>query len=118
MAKHTITFEPKGVSVEVDPADYPFGKHGEPGSLLDIALARGIEIEHACGGVGVCSTCHVVVESGMAALSEPDEAELDAIDRVPGNTLNSRLACRAVVRGDVIVTVPEWNRNVASETEG
>ena len=31
----------------------------EPGqSLLEIALANGIALDHACGSVCACSTCH------------------------------------------------------------
>lgn len=113
-----ITYQPAGVTVEVDPAEYggyPYGQGGERGSLLDIALGHGVPIEHACGGNGVCGTCHVIVTAGMDNLSPPDDDEMDVIDRAPCGTLNSRLACRAVVRGDVTITIPDWNRNVASE---
>jgi len=115
MATYRITFNPGGVIVQADPAMYPYGRHGEAGSLLDIALTHGVEIEHACGGVGVCGTCHVLVDQGMENLSPPDDDELDLVDQAPGNTLNSRLACRAVVRGDVTVSIPGWNRNAVSE---
>lgn len=115
--RHTVTFEPGSVQVEVDEDRYPYGGKGDPGSLLDIALAHGIDIEHACGGVGTCATCHVIVTRGMENLSEADDAELDRVELAPGNTINSRLACRAVVHGDVTVVVPEWNRNLARERE-
>jgi 2Fe-2S ferredoxin len=105
MPTHKVTFEPAGVTVQADPARYPYGSHGEPGSVLDIALSHGVEIEHACGGAGVCGTCHVLVVAGMEDLSEPDDDELDTIERQPDNTPDSRLACRAVVRGDVTVRV-------------
>ena len=117
MPKHKVTFLPAEVTVEVDPAECPFGRTGEPGSLLDVALNHGVAIEHACGGVGVCGTCHTVVKDGKENLSEPDEDELDVLDQVPGVTLDSRLACRAVVRGDVTVAIPEWNRNAVSEND-
>ena len=115
MPTHRVTFLPPTVTVEIDPADAPFGRDGEPGSLLDIALAHGVAIDHACGGVGVCGSCHVIVTEGKANLSEADDDELDAVDQAPNNTLDSRLACKAVVRGDVTVTIPEWNRNAVSE---
>ncbi len=116
MAKHQVTFKPAGVTVEADPAMYPYGPHGQPGSLLDIALAHGVEIEHACGGVGACGTCHVIVEEGMESLCEADEDELDTVELAPANTSNSRLACQAIVGGDVTVFLPEWNRNVPEKT--
>ena len=117
MAAHKITFLPMSVTVEADPARYPYGPHGKPGSLLDIALAHGVAIEHTCGGAGACSTCHVIVTAGEENLSPPDDEELDRVELAPGNTPNSRLACRAVVGGDVTVRVPEWNRNAAKEGE-
>ncbi len=117
MAIYRVTFEPAGVTVEVDPADYPYGDHGRPGSVLDIALTHGVEIEHACGGVGACSTCHVIVEQGWEHLSEPSDEELDRVEQAPGNTVRSRLACQAVVGGDVTVRVPGWNRNAAKESD-
>ena len=106
MGKYKVTFRPSDPAIAVDPALDPFDRHGEPGSLLDIALGHGVQLEHACGGAGVCGTCHVIVEAGGENLSDADEDELDTIDRVPGNNLNSRLACRAVVRGDVTVRIP------------
>ena len=111
MPKHKVTFLPGNVTVEVDPAAYPYGGDGEPGSLLDIAMTHGVEIVHACGGVCACGTCHVIVDKGMEGLSEATEGELDVVDSAPGSKPNSRLACQAVVRGDVTVTVPGWNRN-------
>jgi len=115
MAVQKVTFLPAGVTVEYDPDAWEPTGHGEPGSLLDIALVGGVEIEHACGGVGVCGTCHVVVVDGMEGLSAADDDEMDHVDMVPDNALNSRLACRAVVGGDVTVEVPGWNRNAVAE---
>ena len=112
MPKHTVTFLPAVVTVEVDPSRYPYGQHGLPGSVLDIALAHGVAMEHACGGVGVCATCHVIVENGMENLSAATDDELDRVDYAPNATPQSRLACLAVVRGDVTVRVPHWNRNI------
>ncbi|MHC4562537.1 MAG: 2Fe-2S iron-sulfur cluster-binding protein [Planctomycetota bacterium] len=106
MDTHTVRFQPGDVTVEVDSKLYPYGRHGEPGSLLDIALTHGVHIEHACGGTGVCGTCHVIVEAGEESLSPADDDEMDTVDRVADNQLNSRLACRAVVRGGVTVRIP------------
>ena len=112
---YRVTFQPAGVTVEVDPTKYPYGRTGLPGSVLDIALAHDIPIEHACGGTGVCATCHVIVEAGAENLSPASDDEMDSVDQAPGATLNSRLACQAVVNGDVTVTIPHWNRNAVSE---
>ena len=48
---------------------YPLADHGRPGSLLDIALANDIHLEHNCGGSCACTTCHVIVREGEANLS-------------------------------------------------
>ena len=71
--KHQVTFLPKNVTVEVDDADYPYGDHGKPGSLLDIALENGIDLPHNCGGSCACTTCHVIVRAGEDNLSEMEE---------------------------------------------
>jgi len=115
MAKHKVTFLPAGKTLDVDPSAAAYGGHGDRGSLLDIALAGGVEIEYACGGVGACGTCHVIVQAGRENLSPPTDEELDLVELAPGHTPESRLACKAVVRGDVTVRVPDWNRNAAGE---
>ena len=115
MPKYKVAFEPAGVTVEVDPAHYPYGRRGRPGSVLDVALSHGVHIEHACGGAGACGTCHVIVAAGADGLSEPDEDELDRVEQALGSTPDSRLACQAVVAGDVTVHIPERNRSAVSE---
>ena len=107
MAIHRVTFLPIGKTVEVDDERYPLADHGKPGSLLDIALAHGIELEHNCGGSCACTTCHVIVREGEASLSEMQEDEEDRLDTAVGLTIHSRLGCQAVVKGDVTVEIPE-----------
>lgn len=85
--------------------------------LLEVALDHGINIEHACGGVCACSTCHVYIEKGMESLSEPTEAEDDRVEEAPGLQRNSRLSCQCEIVGDgpIEVRVPAWNRNAVKE---
>lgn len=115
--KYRITFLPMSVTVEVDPDRFPYDHNGLPGSILDIALGNGIEIDHACGGVCACSTCHVVLKGGSDTLSEATEEEEDQLEAAPGLNPASRLACQAVPDGtaNVVVEIPEWNRNLAQE---
>jgi 2Fe-2S ferredoxin len=103
--------------LEIQPDDMPSSGTGLPGSLLDIALASDIDIDHACGGVSACSTCHVVVRQGLASCNSSEEAEDDQLDKAPGLTPQSRLACQCVPNGtqDLIVEVPHWNRNLVRE---
>jgi 2Fe-2S ferredoxin len=106
MRRHRVTFLPANVTVEVDEADYPLADHGRPGSLLDIALAHDVALEHNCGGSCACTTCHVIVREGEDHLSPMEPDEEDRLDTAEGLTLHSRLGCQAVVRGDVTVEIP------------
>lgn len=86
-------------------------------NLLELALDNGINIEHACGGVCACSTCHIYVEQGSASLTESTEAEEDRVEEAPGLQRNSRLSCQCEVIGKdpIVVRVPAWNRNAVKE---
>jgi 2Fe-2S ferredoxin len=106
MAVHKVTFLPLGKTVEVDDEQYPLADHGKPGSLLDIALAHDIALEHNCGGSCACTTCHVIVREGEGHLSEMQADEEDRLDMAEGLTIHSRLGCQAVVQGDVVVEIP------------
>lgn len=103
--------------IEVDPAKLPYEDHGLPGSILEIAMGHHIAIDHACGGVCACSTCHVIVKEGLETCSPAVDAEEDQLDEAYGLTAQSRLACQCVPNGtkDVLVVVPKWNRNLARE---
>src|SRR4249920_685034 len=115
--KFRITFQPMSVTVEVDPEKIPYGVTGLPGSILDIALANGIEIDHSCGGVCACSTCHCIVREGDRTFSEMSDAEEDQLTYAPGLTPTSRLSCQAVPDGtrNIVVEIPAWNRNAVRE---
>lgn len=117
--KYRITFLPAGTTVEVDPANLPYGDHGLPGSLLDIALGHGIDLDHACGGVCACSTCHVIVRSGLDGCNDTSDEEEDKLDQAYGLTPQSRLGCQCVPDGscDLVVEIPAWNRNLVRERE-
>ncbi len=85
--------------------------------LLEVAMDHGINIEHACGGVCACSTCHVYIEKGAESLSEPTEAEDDRVEEAPGLQRNSRLSCQCEIIGEgpIEIRVPAWNRNAIKE---
>ena len=71
-------------------------------TILDAARRAGAPLGNSCGGVGVCSRCKVQVVEGAENLSAPTRMEST---RVSGN---ERLACQAVVMGDVEVTTSYW----------
>jgi ferredoxin, 2Fe-2S len=115
--KFTITFMPMNVTIEVDPDKIPYGVTGLPGSILDIALAHKIDVDHACGGVCACSTCHCIVREGLESCSEMTDCEEDELTYAPGLTPKSRLGCRTVPNGkcNLVVDIPNWNRNAVRE---
>ena len=112
-----VTFVGEGGPITVDPADIPYGRTGLPGSILDIALEHGIAVDHACGGVCACSTCHVIIREGLDSCNESTDDEQDMLDEARGVELNSRLACQCVPNGtkDIVVEIPGWNRNLVKE---
>ncbi len=112
-----VTYKPINKVIEVNPEKIPYGNTGLAGSLLDIALANGIDIDHACGGVAACSTCHVIVKKGLKSCNEATDEELDQLDNAPSPTLQSRLACQCVPNGteEIEVEIPSWNRNAVRE---
>jgi len=105
--------------VAVDPATFPFGQLGQDGSLLDIAAEAGVAINHSCGGVCACSTCHVYVQTGRDSCSPATDDEEDELDKAPAVTTESRLSCQCVPDGskNLVVLVPKWNRNQVKERD-
>ncbi|GAA4359802.1 hypothetical protein GCM10023185_26740 [Hymenobacter saemangeumensis] len=99
MAVTTITFQ----FHDGQPAQTHVAAPGE--SVLDVALNNGIQLQHNCGGVCGCSTCHIYVDKGGDELPEISDKEEDFIDRAVDPRLNSRLACQCVVQRDMQLTV-------------
>jgi 2Fe-2S ferredoxin len=85
-------------------------------TVMAAALKNGIDgILAECGGVCMCSTCHVFVDEKffdkLPAAQDTEEAvlEIAAIERRP----NSRLSCQIKVTDDLdglIVRLPEKQR--------
>jgi len=115
--KVTFIGDGKTVDVQVDPAKIPYGETGQPGSILDIAMGNGVDLEHVCGGVVACSTCHVIVKQGLETCNEGTDDEFDQLDEAPGITLQSRLGCQCVPNGtkDIVIEIPAWNKNLVKE---
>jgi 2Fe-2S ferredoxin len=97
---------PAGATLEATPGT----------SVCDTLLDNGIEIEHACGKVGACTTCHVIVVEGYQSLNEVGENEEDMLDRAWGLQPNSRLSCQAIVdNDDLTIEIPRYTINLAKE---
>jgi 2Fe-2S ferredoxin len=117
--KVTFLVEETGETKEftVDPGQIPYGRIGLEGSLLDLASGAGIEIDHSCGGVCACATCHVHVVEGLSTCPPATDDEEDMLDTARDVRSESRLSCQCVPNGtqDLVVRVPKWNKNLARE---
>lgn len=113
---YKLTLKNTGQCFDVDPKDLP-DHDGLQGSILSILLENGIEVDHSCGGVLACSTCHIYVNKGLDSAPEAIDEEEDQLDFAPAVRDTSRLSCQCVPSGDedVEVEIPEWNRNEVSE---
>ena len=97
---------PEGQLVDVKPGT----------TILDAALANGIELEHACEKSCACTTCHVIVREGFDSLNEATDDEEDLLDKAWGLEPDSRLGCQAVVADeDLVVEIPKYTINMVSE---
>ncbi len=66
-------------------------------SILDVAEDNDVHLNHNCGAVCACSTCHVYIEAGEDFLQEISDREEDFIDRARNPRLESRLGCQCVI---------------------
>jgi len=111
-----VTFMPEGRTVEFEFGTLPYERHGKPMSFLDVAENFDVFLDHACGGVCACTTCHLWIKD-QAGITEADDDELDRMDMAADQQLDSRLGCQAVITkpGNYVVEIPKWNRNYVSE---
>jgi len=85
-------------------------------SVCDALLDHGVEIEHACGKVGACTTCHAIIRKGYESLEPPEEDEEDMLDRAWGLEPTSRLSCQAIIEDeDLVVEIPRYSINLEKE---
>lgn len=91
-----MTFLPDELNVEVS---------HKSSSVLEVALAAGIEIDHTCGGNGTCGTCRVWIESGNEKLGERNEVEQEMADD-RGFAPQERLACQIPPIAGLIIKRP------------
>lgn len=85
-------------------------------SIADALLDHGVDIEHACGKVAACTTCHCIVRQGFASLPPAEDNEEDLLDRAWGLTPMSRLSCQAIVQNqDLTIEIPKYSINHAKE---
>ncbi len=112
MAKIKFTFEDKNIEpVTVENAESGY-------SILEIAEDNDVHLNHNCGGVCACSTCHVYVEKGEEHLEEISDKEEDFIDRAINPRLESRLGCQCIILNDeaeIEIEIPDQSQIIGHE---
>lgn len=68
-------------------------------SLMELCKANELPILATCGGMALCATCHVFIESDNDLGSMGEDEEL-MLDQVPNFKKNSRLACQIQINSD------------------
>ncbi|MBK9109147.1 MAG: 2Fe-2S iron-sulfur cluster binding domain-containing protein [Saprospiraceae bacterium] len=87
-------------------------------SILEITEEQDIHLNHNCGGVCACSTCHIYVNEGAKFLEEISDKEEDFIDRAINPRLESRLACQCIIldeSAEIVVEIPDQRRIIGHE---
>lgn len=76
--------------------------------VTEVLLAKQERLVMACGGKGLCATCHCYVTQGQDKLSPMTPRERQALQMLAERRPNSRLACQAKVVGEgVKVELPK-----------
>ena len=112
MAKVTFKFQDDEIPMKVV-------ENAETGySILEITEDNDVHLNHNCGGVCACSTCHIYVIKGDDDIEEISEKEEDFIDRAIDPTIESRLACQCIILNDdaeIEVCIPDQKRIIGHE---
>lgn len=62
-------------------------------NVMEALKGSGLDVKATCGGIALCSTCHVYILSDHQ-LPEPGEDEEDMLDQAFDVEENSRLGCQ------------------------
>ncbi len=112
MAKITFKFEDKNLQTKVvEDAQKGF-------SILEVTEDNDIHLNHNCGEVCACSTCHIYVDKGEDFLQEISDREEDFIDRAINPRIESRLGCQCVIldeNAEIEVTIPDQKQIIGHE---
>ncbi len=88
--KHSVLFQPDNITVSVEKGE----------NLLTVAADAGVYVHAYCGGDGVCGKCIIKIDQGEV------RAEKATLKQEEWNQ-GIRLACKAHVESDLVITVPE-----------
>ncbi len=112
MARVTFRFEDSSIPSVV--ADHVASDQ----SILEVTEEVDVHLNHNCGGVCACSTCHIYVVKGEDSLEEISDKEEDFIDRAINPRLESRLACQCIIldnNADIEVIIPDQRQIIGHE---
>ncbi len=112
MARITFKFEDKSIETKVvEDVEAGF-------TIQEVTEDNDIHLNHNCGCVCACSTCHVYVDEGGDALEEITDKEEDFIDRAINPRIESRLACQCIILdkdADIEVLIPDQEQIIGHE---
>jgi ferredoxin-2, mitochondrial len=69
-------------------------------NMMEVCKASDLPVEGTCGGMALCASCHMYVESEHI-LREPSEDEEDMLDQAFFVEDNSRLGCQIKLSNDL-----------------
>lgn len=112
MAKIKFKFQDESIpEVTVENAEAGY-------SILEIAEDNDVHLNHNCGGVCACSTCHIYVQEGDEFIEEISDKEEDFIDRAIDPRIESRLGCQCILLKDeavIEVIIPDQKQIIGHE---
>jgi 2Fe-2S ferredoxin len=112
MARITFRFEDKNLPIVIAQ------NVSSDTSILEATEDNDVHLNHNCGGVCACSTCHIYVTKGNDDLEEISDREEDFIDRAINPRLESRLACQCIILNedaDIEVVIPDQKQIIGHE---
>jgi len=112
MATIKFKFEDKSIPVQTVTGSF------QDMSVLEITEEYDVHLNHNCGGVCACSTCHVYVESGEDFIEGISDKEEDFIDRAFNPRLESPLSCQCIIldeAAEITITIPDQRRIIGHE---
>lgn len=69
-------------------------------NLMEVCKASELDVDGTCGGMALCASCHMYIESDHE-LHEPSEDEEIMLDQVLFVEDNSRLGCQIKVSEEI-----------------
>ena len=87
-------------------------------SILELTEEYDVHLNHNCGGVCACSTCHIYIDKGEEFLEEISDKEEDFIDRANNPRIESRLGCQCIILDEdaqITVTIPDQSGIIGHE---